>query len=164
MLVTLTHLHAAILLAAVLILGVAAVCDVRSYRIPNYLSGGLILLFPAFVATSPVHLPWIYHVAVFALLLAVGTGLFYTRMFGGGDVKLLAATGLWAGPHLVGMLLMATACAGGILSLVFLAKALMHKRGAAEWRKIPVPYGVAIAVGGLAVMSMAAQQPALLAQ
>jgi prepilin peptidase CpaA len=61
---------------------------------------------------------------------------------GGGDVKLLASTSVWAGPALVFPLLMVTALAGGLVAVGVLA---------ARRRRSPLPYGVAIAAGGLVV-------------
>jgi prepilin peptidase CpaA len=89
-----------------------------------------------------------------------GIGLFAARALGGGDVKLLAAAALWAGPDHFTLFLLTTALAGGVLAMA----ALLWRRFApllALWRQIagldvlaarPVlPYGVAIAAGGVAV-------------
>jgi prepilin peptidase CpaA len=66
-------------------------------------------------------------------------------MLGGGDVKLLAASALWTGSAALLPFLTATALAGGLLAAVFLVFA---RRGG---RRVALPYGVAIAAGGLLV-------------
>jgi len=91
-----------------------------------------------------------------ASLLVYGFFLFALKMVGGGDVKLLAATSLWAGPALILSFTFITAIAGGVIGLAML---LLQRRRAvpvsvdSEHGAAPavMPYGVAIAVGGLMV-------------
>ena len=80
------------------LLAVAAVIDVRTRRIPNWLSaavaaGGLALSITGGGLVGP---------AAAALGLLVGFALlaasFALRLMGGGDVKLMAAVGAWLGP------------------------------------------------------------------
>lgn len=88
-------------------------------------------------------------------LFCVGAAAFAAGMMGGADVKLLAAVGLFAGPALVVDLLLITALAGGLLGIAVLAGAPVgpaSARGDATVRnrlRGRVPYGPAIAVGGL---------------
>jgi prepilin peptidase CpaA len=81
----------------------------------------------------------------------VGVGLFSAGAFGGGDVKLLAVTTLWAGPTMVLPFLIVTALAGGLLSLTVLMRAQLAGRSLHVAAKPNVPYGVAIAIGGIYV-------------
>src|SRR5271170_2660586 len=88
-------------------------------------------------------------------VLISGFAMFVGHLAGAGDIKLLAATGLWAGPHLVAMFLVVTAIAGGVLALTMAILTYIRNRSgkqAMAVAKVPIPYGVAIAAGGLSVM------------
>ena len=80
---------------------------------------------------------------------------FAIGMIGGGDVKFLAAVGLFAGPAHVLDFMLVTALVGGVLGLALLAGAPIgpvSSRGDATLRnrlRSRVPYGPAIAAGGL---------------
>jgi len=84
-------------------------------------------------------------VAVFVLFAIA----FYTGMMGGGDVKLAAALALWFSPASTIKFLVLTSIAGGVLTLGILA---WHKAKRREGRP-EIPYGVAIAFGGLAILA-----------
>ena len=90
-------------------------------------------------------------VACAAGLFALGAAAFAARILGGGDVKLLAAIGLFAGPAGTLDLLLVTALTGGVLGIAVLAGAPIGPASnpgeATLHRKLP--YGPAIAVGGL---------------
>jgi prepilin peptidase CpaA len=79
---------------------------------------------------------------IFALAFALGA-------MGGGDVKMVAAIALWLPLPAVMLLLVVMSIAGGALTL---AMALRHRLRKAE-HKLEVPYGVAIAFGGLWLIS-----------
>jgi len=88
------------------LLGWATVIDVRSRRIPNWLTGGLLLsgIMQSFMASRTV--------TPMQSLLGLLTGfgltfiLFALRAVGAGDVKLLTALGAWLGPqHLLAVFL-----------------------------------------------------------
>jgi prepilin peptidase CpaA len=140
-----------LLVPGVVCLVAAAVCDVRERRIPNACCLGLFLLglvrvlFDAGFAGAPAA-PILGDLALALAVFLVGAGLFAARALGGGDVKLLAAACLWLGGAQVPEFLMATALAGGVLALAKLAE---RHIGAAEPRTSSLPYGLAIAAGGL---------------
>jgi len=71
------------------------------------------------------------------------------RMMGGGDVKLLTALALWIAPMPFLKLLVIMALAGGVLTIVMGAWHLMRR----QRDRIAIPYGVAIAFGGLWVLA-----------
>jgi prepilin peptidase CpaA len=82
--------------------------------------------------------------------------LFSRGLMGGGDVKLLTAATLWAGPGLTPSLLIVTAVLGGLLTLALLSplalRAVFAPAAVADAAKrMPVPYGVAIAGAALIV-------------
>jgi prepilin peptidase CpaA len=143
------------------LISAAALSDLASYRIPNRLVAPLAALYPPGALLDPAGLdPWAPAVA--ALLLALGFALFAWGKLGGGDAKLLAAVGLWAGLADAPAFLLVTCLAGGALSLAALGPgrlaatyvaarvgALRLHQGLAAGQ---VPYGVAIAAGGLSVL------------
>jgi len=113
------------LLVAILfvaLIAFAAYTDATSFRIPNRITAGLAALYPAWVVSSPLPIDWTAALAVTGGVFAVGFMLFAARVVGGGDVKLLAAAALWAGPGLILDFLLVAAVAGG--ALVSIAPAL----------------------------------------
>lgn len=140
----------------------AAVTDFLSLRIANATSLAIVLLYPAFVLTHPGTVDWLAAVAIALVVFVLGAVAFAMKKFGGGDVKLLAAAALWAGPEQIGPLLFATAFAGGGLALISMSRARLWlpyliAAGGGDIRgralmKLELPYGVAIAIGGLVVV------------
>ena len=136
-------------LAAILI--VAAVIDVRTFTISNRLNAVVALLAPAYWLSIALN-PWpgmaiqlAAGAAVFVLLAAA----FYAGMMGGGDVKLAAALALWFPPAGTVRFLILMSIAGGVLTLGILVwHRLKQRDGRPE-----IPYGVAIAFGGLAILT-----------
>jgi prepilin peptidase CpaA len=138
----------------------AAAFDLATYTIPNWLSLTIAALFPAFAIVADLTIvQFALHIAVGFALLALAMMLFALRLFGGGDAKLIAATALWMGPPGILPFLMATALTGGALAtFVILLRRLPLPAALAdrEWarrlheRKRGVPYGIALAGGGLA--------------
>jgi prepilin peptidase CpaA len=137
----------------------AGLSDLLTMRIPNLISGALILaFFPAALAVGlPLQLVGL-HGLVAVVALVVGMGLFALRILGGGDVKLMAGVCLWLGPSASLEFVMWTAILGGLFSvaLIFARKTLAPFAGVAPgWvgnlleEKGDIPYGVAIAVGAL---------------
>lgn len=133
----------------------AAVEDARRLVIPNRLTAGICLLWPFHLATGLSLAATVGAVGCAAAVFGFGALLFARGLVGGGDVKLLAAATLWAGPAATPSLLLGTAIAGGLLGLFLLTPL---GRLATAWRKTdaapvanPMPYGVAIAAAALFV-------------
>lgn len=153
-----------LLLAFPVLVIVAALRDMVSYTIPNWISLALLAAFP--VAALACGLPLLAvgaHLGVGGVVLIVGMGLFALGWMGGGDVKLLAAAALWMGPPSVLHLILYTALAGGALSVVLVMVRSSTLRpllilGPAWLNRLTtqgesVPYGLAIAIGALAAFS-----------
>jgi prepilin peptidase CpaA len=137
---------------------IAAVEDLRRLVIPNPVVLGLCVLWPLQLASAPVvSLAAAGGAALCAAaVFAVGALLFSCGLMGGGDVKLLAAATLWAGSGSTPALLITTAVLGGLLSLALLSplalRAVLAPAAAVHAAKrMPVPYGVAIAGAALIV-------------
>jgi prepilin peptidase CpaA len=140
-----------LLLTLAAILVVAAVIDVRTFTISNRLNLTVALLAPVYWASVALS-PWpgiAVQVAAAATVFVLFAGAFYAGMMGGGDVKLAAALALWFSPFATMKFLVLTSIAGGVLTLVVLVWHWSRKR---EGRP-EVPYGVAIAFGGLAILT-----------
>jgi prepilin peptidase CpaA len=127
----------------------AAISDLRAYRIPNALPGILILLFGvAQIMDSSATVPW-SNLAHFGISLIVGMFLFSRGWIGGGDAKLYAATALWFAWNGAVTLLFFTTIAGAVLAAAFIAARLLGLRKNIPKKDRRIPYGVAIAIGGV---------------
>ena len=136
-------------LAAILI--VAAVIDVRTYTISNRLNLTVACLAPVYWLSIalPVWPDAGIQLATGAGVFALLAAAFYAGMMGGGDVKLAAALALWFSPASTLKFLVLMSLAGGVLTLVVMA---LHRVKRREGRP-EIPYGVAIAFGGLAILT-----------
>jgi prepilin peptidase CpaA len=151
---------------------IGAVTDVRGKRIPNWLTyGGLVTALA--VRSAVLGWPGLRGGLVGVL---VGGGIFYLFFLlggmGGGDVKLMAAVGAWAGTVQALAILIAAAIAGGILAVCYIVfyrqvlrtflntvELIRHHLSSGlqphpvfnirEPSSMRVPYGLAIAMGTL---------------
>lgn len=134
--------------------------DAYSYRIPNIVNLGLILLYPVALFATNAPLDWQAGLLAFAIIFAIGFGLFIANIMGGGDVKMLAALALWLeyGSSLWHFLLI-MALLGGILTLLLITARKYAPFIVLKLRKTsiprlfshnePVPYGIAIGIAFL---------------
>jgi prepilin peptidase CpaA len=140
-----------LLVALAVTLVVAAVLDIRTFTISNRLNAAVALGAPLYWMSSALA-PWpgiAVQLAAGGIVLGLLAGAFYAGMMGGGDVKLAAALALWFSPAGMMKFLVLMSLAGGVLTLGLLA---WHRARRRKGRP-QVPYGVAIAVGGLAILS-----------
>jgi len=136
-----------------ILLAGAAIHDTRERLIPNRYPAAIVLLFVPAAVVGAVE-PWPAHLLVFAIAFGVCLPLFAFGILGGGDAKLLPAAALWAGPQLLAMFLLATAVAGGVIAFAMIARRRLRRATpdmADDVRAETVPYGVAIAVGGVPI-------------
>ena len=157
-----------------LLLGIGCVTDLRSRKIPNELV--LAILVTGWLFALAVSPDAMRALGLSLAGTAVGFGiwiLFYVvGVIGAGDVKFFAAAGAWLGPGATWRAALVAAVAGGVLAIVVL---IMERRLGAVLRRIalaassrtlvalpeqtvapgekhrPLPYGVALAIGALAV-------------
>ena len=138
-------------------LAAAAIEDAMRLRISNLTS---LAVFAGAIVAAVVEGPswglW-QNGAVFAILLVLGTIAFSAGWLGGGDVKLFAATGLWfdlgSALPLVAMVFLA----GGLVAVCYLLARPLRRRVAGQPKHGQVPYGIAIAVGALAMVILDAR-------
>jgi prepilin peptidase CpaA len=134
-----------------LILVVAAAIDVRTFTISNRLNLCVALLAPLYWWSIALPL-WPDAAVQLALAAAVFAALavaFFIGMMGGGDVKLAAALALWFPPQATVAFLVYMSIAGGVLTVVLLAAHRLRKKPG----RPKIPYGVAIAIGALAILT-----------
>ncbi|MBT1158363.1 prepilin peptidase [Aminobacter anthyllidis] len=138
----------------------SAVSDTLSMTIANRVP---LLLLGVFLVVAPLTgMAWTdigIHLAAGVLLLAVTFALFAFGGMGGGDAKLIAATGVWMGFGMPLMqYLLTSAVLGGLLTLAILyfrSSALSHITGQNMFLRNfskdadGVPYGIALGLGGL---------------
>jgi prepilin peptidase CpaA len=132
------------ILAAMLI--VAAVGDLRTRTIPNWLNASIALAAIPFWILSGISL-WpevALQIAVAAAVFGLFAVAFHFGAMGGGDVKMVAAIALWLPAGAVLKLLVIMSLAGGVLTLAMVARQRLANSG----NQLEIPYGVAIAFGG----------------
>ncbi|HWI86214.1 MAG TPA: prepilin peptidase [Sphingomonas sp.] len=136
------------LLAALLV--TAAVTDIRERIISNRLNALIaILAIPWWFAAGLSGADILLQFLLAAAVLIIFAGCFALGMMGGGDVKLLAALGLWLPVGKMLLMLEWMALGGGILTLgMVIAHRVRKKSGRPE-----IPYGVAIV--GSALLTVA---------
>lgn len=138
---------------------IAAFNDAEEMKIPNWISLTLLLAFPvaaAWFQYTPEEILW---AAVLGIgVLALCFVLFVLNVFGGGDAKLLAASAPWVGLAGFGPFIFKITLAGGALAILVLLFRKMPPLPVfvhvpwlmkAHTGKGYIPYGIAIAAGGL---------------
>ncbi len=143
-----------LLSATVLLLILAAVWDVTTMTIPNWISALAAALFP--IAALTVSAPpaiIAFHIGFGAAVLLGCFFLFLAGVLGGGDAKLIPAAAVWIGAPDFATFAVIMALAGGALAVTILAarrfatpsdshpafvNRLLNRKGG-------IPYGVAIA-------------------
>jgi prepilin peptidase CpaA len=140
-----------LLFALATLLVVAAVIDVRTFTISNRLNLTVALLAPLYWLSVSLS-PWpgiAIQIAAAVTVFVILAGAFYVGMMGGGDVKLAAALALWFPPQSLLQFIVYMSIAGGLVTLVVL---VVHRSREAKGRP-QIPYGLAIAYGGLAILA-----------
>jgi prepilin peptidase CpaA len=157
------HAQAFALTVFAAVMAVAAFEDFRRLVIPNLLPIVLCAFWPVYFAAVPSLYGALAAIGCAAAVFVVGAVLFARGYLGGGDVKLLSAATLWAGPAGTPALLMLTAVIGGALALFLLmpfggqiaaaARGMLGQSPIRVERGLAtrVPYGVAIAGAALIV-------------
>ncbi|MCP4395185.1 MAG: peptidase [Alphaproteobacteria bacterium] len=152
--ITLTTQYA---LAALLLY--AAIIDIKTYTIANWISIVIIALFPIilFLNQGLEFMTLLSHLGAGLAMLLFGAGLFATGAFGGGDAKLIAALAVWLGWKALMPFLLIMSVVGGLFTVIILTirKLDLFKETKQEWlikmrkKDRGVPYGVAISIAGI---------------
>ncbi|MFQ5562693.1 MAG: prepilin peptidase [Parvularculaceae bacterium] len=138
---------------------IAAMNDLYEFKIPNWVSIVLLAAYPAAGVALGAPAPLIFQGCVLAAAaLAIGFILYATKVLGGGDAKLFAATAPWIGLSGLPVYLLNMALAGAFLAIgliLFRRTPPLPVYAQAQWllrlhqTKKEIPYAVAIAAGGL---------------
>jgi prepilin peptidase CpaA len=140
-----------LLVALAAMLLAACWCDLRARTIPNGLNLAIALLAIPFWWSIGLAL-WpdvAVHLGVSAFVFGLFAIAFAMGAMGGGDVKLVAAIALWLPALSVMALLFIMSVAGGALTLAMLIRHKLSRTAG----QLEIPYGVAIAFGGLWLIS-----------
>ena len=142
----------------------AAFSDLFTMTIPNRIAIGLTGAFFVFAFALQLPLETVgFHVLAGISMLGVTFAMFARGWMGGGDAKLAAATALWMGwENLADYLLLSTILGGALTLLILYLRGwplpgLLH---AQNWivrlhdSKTGIPYGIALAIAGLAMFPM----------
>lgn len=155
-----------VLLAVSLVLIAAAVEDMARLRISNIFPLLVVGLYALWVGVTGWENDIWRNGTVFLGVFALGCGLFALHWMGGGDIKLMSACALWfdwsgAVPWFVYITV-----GGGVLALLIIIgrrlvpQSVRNGSSAALFApKGPIPYGVAIALGTIMALYMAAPNP-----
>ncbi|CAB3803957.1 hypothetical protein LMG28614_05919 [Paraburkholderia ultramafica] len=152
---------------ACMILAMLALLDLRTRRLPNAAIAAFAALYFVDAALTKSTLASLaVHAVAGALSLALAGLIFRFGWLGGGDVKLAAAVFLWAGPEYWTVFVIVSICGLFVALTVLIATAMMRIRALAaaarrlDWIALSrgVPYGVALALGGIIAVLL---QPAV---
>jgi prepilin peptidase CpaA len=141
---------------------VAAYGDVRTRRIPNALAAAVAALGLVRLILTGDPAAVLIGLAAAAGVLACGFLLFWRGLLGGGDVKLMAGSVLLVGHQALPAFLVGMGLCGLLVTFAVLAADRLARRPALP-RAAPgddapraptVPYGVAIAGGGILTLFM----------
>jgi prepilin peptidase CpaA len=139
------------------ILGLAAVSDVRHRRVPNNLNLVLCTAGLVFAAAGIAPSGGLGAAALsMVLALAIWLPLWLLRLLGGGDVKFFVASAAWLPPSLVWRAAVLAALLGGGVSVLWLLR--RGRPVAAGHESLPYIVPMALALG------LAMLMPAVLAQ
>lgn len=142
----------------------AIVSDFTRLRIANWIPATLVALFVIYAALRLDLSTVKQHLVLAGIIFAVGFVSFVVGWIGGGDVKLLTALTLWAGPSHGPELLVMTTLVGGLMAFALIllrnsTQARMLMPTSAPFRRIRsfaergvCPYG--LAMGAAALVSL----------
>ena len=130
---------------------ISAYTDIRHRLILNAVTAPIALAAPLYwYAIGDFNLAGVgTHLAISAAVFIFFALLFRFGAMGGGDVKLFSALALWFSLVWVMRLVVVASLLGALVTIIFW---LIHKRRG-QSGPVQVPYGVAIALAGLWVVS-----------
>ncbi|MBB4657739.1 A24 family peptidase [Parvularcula dongshanensis] len=145
------------------VLVICALHDVQRFKIPNVYVAGLLAAWPIAALLCGLSAGEAISAAgVGGIFLVVGFALFSFRLLGAGDAKLMAALGPWLGVQAVMPFVLYTTLSGAVLAFLlvkFRSRPMPVFAYTHAWlvqmhdRTKVMPYGVAIAIGGIASLS-----------
>lgn len=144
------------------VLAIAALEDAFRLKISNITCAAVFLGALVAMALHGFSPSLWQNALVCVAILALGTPAFAAGWLGGGDIKLLAAVGLWLDLGAAAGLIAAVFVAGGALGLVYIVARRVtrpHARSPKDYAR--VPYGLAIVFGAIFIFAIQlTQRPA----
>ena len=130
----------------------AAIFDLKWRRIPNWLCFTIAVMAPFFwwASGTQFYPDALFRIGTATLIFLLFFGIFCIGGMGGGDVKLGTAVALWFPPQISLLFIIITSLVGSGVSI---GAWLHHHKIKRRTGKTVVPYGVAIAIGGLAILT-----------
>jgi len=120
--------------------------DWRERVIPNPLNAGIALAAPLWWWASGMAWPGAaIQLAVGGIALLIFMGAFAIGAMGGGDVKLIAALGLWLVPPDFMRMIVWMSIGGGVLTIAMMIAHRVRKSQV----PLEIPYGIAIAIAAI---------------
>jgi prepilin peptidase CpaA len=113
-------MNLAILAVFIFAVCLAALEDVRVFKIPNWTSATVAAAFVPYALLHFGSLPIVMHLIIAAAIFAITATFWRFRFIGGGDVKLLTAVGLWLGPDLALLFMIFMTGASVIIAVVLI--------------------------------------------
>jgi prepilin peptidase CpaA len=151
-----------VLILGICIFAIVAYGDIRTRRIPNELVVAILALAAFRIALTGDPSAALYTLAASVALFAATFLLFWRGLLGGGDVKLLVATGFLIGYHDLFQFLFVMSICGALVALAVVAHkrlggaaaaaALEHQEPPEPPARLTVPYGVAISAAGIVTL------------
>jgi prepilin peptidase CpaA len=157
--------HTAVVVVALGIFAVVGERDVRTRQIPNELALAIAILGLVRLKLVDSEIEATFTLAVTIAVFVTGFFLFWRNMFGGGDIKLMAAMVLLIGYRDLFRFFIIMSLCGAALALITLVVSKQRPRRISRPLALPidmgveppeappyrlsVPYGAAIAAGGM---------------
>jgi prepilin peptidase CpaA len=146
---------AVIFLYCVILLAAAA-GDLRHRLIPNWTALAIALLFIGWIFVGK-NVSVVSSLEAALIMFAVSVALYAFRVIGAGDSKLVTAVALFTGMAQLPLFLLVMSAAGGAMAVGSLASRptraliMFQMRGKGDFGR-GIPYGIAIALGGIFVV------------
>jgi prepilin peptidase CpaA len=167
-----TDVQIVTLLVASIVFAFVAFSDLRTRRIPNEFIVVLLALAAVRIAVTGNPTAALYTLIASAAVFVAGFLLFWRGLLGGGDVKLIGATGLLIGYHDLFEFLFVMSVCGGLVALAILAgdklgfgptapadDATPSPELQEKSARLTVPYGVAIALAAIFTLLVQTRAP-----
>jgi prepilin peptidase CpaA len=160
-------LQLVVLLLGICIFAVVAYRDIRTRRIPNEFIVAILALAGFRIALAGDPSAALYTLAASVALFVATFLLFWRGLLGGGDVKLMVATGFLIGYHDFFQFLFVMGVCGALVALAVLSHDRLGRRAVASpapedqnpRARLTVPYGVAIAAAGIVTLLVQSFHP-----
>jgi prepilin peptidase CpaA len=98
----------------------AAIADLTTFTIPNWVSGILVLGFCAYALVRWSDIPLTMHLVLGLTTFVICVAFWRLGWLGGGDVKFLGATALWMGPQNIVPFILVLAIAGSAFAFLLM--------------------------------------------